>query len=115
MLTPVFRSHAPVDHYDYGNEGDVEEHYSNVFHRDEPGRIVAKFFGLNHSADAKAYCDWCQTRDESDMGVQQISSQPEVQLLDWLDRWEQDYADGQTRISRDEAIRRWEQFRTPRT
>lgn len=62
-LTPVYKSHAPVDHHDYGNEGDKDEHYSNVFHRDEPGRIVARFFGLNHSVDAKAYCDWCQTRD----------------------------------------------------
>ena len=32
-------------------------------------------------------------------------------LGDWLDRWEDDYADGQTRISREEAIRRWEQER----
>ena len=32
-----------------------------------------------------------------------------VPLADWLERWEQEYADGQTRISRDEAIRRWEQ------
>ena len=63
QLTPVYKSHAPVDHHDYGNEGDKDEHYSNVFHRDEPGRIVARFFGLNHSADAKAYCDWCQVRD----------------------------------------------------
>ena len=30
-------------------------------------------------------------------------------LSDWMDRWEQEYEDGQTMISCDEAVRRWEQ------
>jgi len=62
-LTPVFATPAHVDHHDYGNEGDVEEHYSRVFHRDYPGRIVAIFYGPNHRADSESYCEMCQARD----------------------------------------------------
>ena len=29
-------------------------------------------------------------------------------LEQWLERWEQEYADGQTTISRADAIRRWD-------
>ena len=63
QLTPVHKTPAHVDNTDYGYRGDVEEHYSRVFHRDNPGRIVATFVGENHRADAQAFCDWCQTRD----------------------------------------------------
>ena len=43
--------------------------------------------------------------------IQAMNDERRVSLADWLDRWEQDYADGQTTISREEAIRRWEQER----
>ncbi len=64
-LTPVYKMPAHVDHTDYGNEGDVDEHYSRVFHRDHPCRIVVVFYGPNHWNDSDAYCKWKQeTQDE---------------------------------------------------
>lgn len=45
------------------------------------------------------------------MALEMAESDDRESLADWLDRWEQDYADGQTTISRAEAIRRWEQER----
>ena len=62
-LTPAHKTPAHVDHFDYSYPGDVDEHYSNVFHRDREGRIVARFYGENHRADSQAYCDWCQWRE----------------------------------------------------
>jgi len=41
-MTPTHKSPSHIE-----NEG-----YSNVFHRDTPGKVVAKFFGDNHVADA---------------------------------------------------------------
>jgi hypothetical protein len=34
--------------------------------------------------------------------------EPDTSLREWLEDWEQAVADGQSRISRAEAIRRWE-------
>lgn len=61
-MTPIYKAPAHVDHTDYGNEGDKDEHYSRVFHRDHPGRIVATFVGENHAADSQEFCGWCQTK-----------------------------------------------------
>lgn len=66
MITPVFRKAGHVDHYDYGNDGDVEEHYSRVFHRDKPGKIVAIFYGDNHRNDSDAFCDYTNARSVSE-------------------------------------------------
>lgn len=35
-------------------------------------------------------------------------------LEEWLEAWEREYLDGQTRISREEAIKRWEAEQGPK-
>lgn len=32
-----------------------------------------------------------------------------IQLNEWIERWDQEYMEGQTTISRAEAIRRWDE------
>ena len=45
---------------------------------------------------------------QSEWNAMMAESDARESLAGWLQGWEQDYADGQTTISRAEAIRRWE-------
>lgn len=45
-MTPIF--YHPTHVYD--------KQYSNIFHRDHPGKLVVVFHGPNHELDANEFC-----------------------------------------------------------
>ena len=42
-----------------------EKQSSTIFHRDVPGKVVAKFFGEHHVDDANEFCDVQSTPQEA--------------------------------------------------
>lgn len=51
--TPLAKHASHVDHV--GSHHDKQEQYSNIFHEEHVGLLVAKTYGPNHRADAELF------------------------------------------------------------
>ena len=83
----------------------IERKWTTTKGRPQPDEFT--FCHSEYDGPPNPRCGFGWSEDDCKAQIDDLAE--EDSLSDWLDAWEQAYADGQTRISRQEAIRRWEE------